>query len=82
MTTPLLQVSDLHAGYGRAEVLTGLLYVSGDSRDMAQQNELGDAALAEEVQEGDGRGELDGGVLGGVARSLRRKHRRHRAQAD
>ena len=27
------------------EVLTGLLYVSGDSRDMAQQNELGDAAL-------------------------------------
>ena len=26
MTTPLLQVSDLHAGYGRAEVLTGLAF--------------------------------------------------------
>ena len=24
MTTPLLQVTDLHAGYGRAEVLSGL----------------------------------------------------------
>jgi branched-chain amino acid transport system ATP-binding protein len=26
MTTPLLQVTDLHAGYGRAEVLTGLAF--------------------------------------------------------
>jgi branched-chain amino acid transport system ATP-binding protein len=26
MATPLLQVSDLHAGYGRAEVLTGLAF--------------------------------------------------------
>ena len=26
MTTPLLQVTDLHAGYGRAEVLTGLSF--------------------------------------------------------
>ena len=26
MSTPLLQVQDLHAGYGRAEVLTGLAF--------------------------------------------------------
>ena len=29
MTTPLLSVSDLHAGYGRAEVLTGLSFTLG-----------------------------------------------------
>ena len=29
MTTPLLSVSDLHAGYGRAEVLTGLNFTLG-----------------------------------------------------
>ena len=43
MTTPLLQVSDLHAGYGRAEVLGGLNFQLAERQVVSPED--GDAFL-------------------------------------
>jgi len=52
MSKPLLSVSDLHAGYGRAEVLTGLNFQVAAGQVVFDGTDLADVSLEERVMLG------------------------------